>query len=908
MKFTLVLLHCMLSALAASAQSYYFRHYQVENGLSNNGVLCSLHDKQGFLWFGTKDGLNRFDGYAFKIFRNNTADSTSIGSNFIQALYEDDQGIIWAGTDHGLYAYNRLNETFTCLPPTRHTAVKDLRMDNQGYLWFISGFTLCRYHPRKKIFHSYDTGIFFKAVSLCITEPGILWVATYDNTLEKYDPFSDRFIESNLSPGTSRGLANAGIDKIASTGIQSILIGTTNRGLKLFDIVSGACTDIITYNDDRTGIFVRDILRTSTDEFWVATESGLYIYNIRSGAVTNLKKQYNNPYSLSDNAIYTLTKDNEGGVWAGTYFGGINYYSALYNSFEKFFPKTGENSISGNAVREICRDTSGNLWVGTEDAGLNEIKAGSQRFTYYNTTAGKGGLSYSNIHGLLPLGNELLTGTFEHGLDILNITSGKVSEHFSQKNYPSLTSDFIYTIYKTKAGVILLGTEGGLCSFNRKEHTFSAIPYVPKENFIASIFEDSYGNIWVGTFTQGVYHFNPKTGVHGNFRYINQNKNGLSNNRVNGIMEDSQHVLWFATEGGITRYDPQHQLFRTFSAGDGFPSNVIYRSLEDKRGNIWVSTSKGLVCMNLNTLQLQIYTTANGLLSDQFNYNSAFNDNGNLYFGSVKGMIRFNPDNFIKTTFIPPVYITGFQVYDKELLVNQQGSPLKKSITYYDKITLSYKQSSFSLDFAALSYSAPEMTRYMYKMEGLDKEWTYLKSNRKVYFTELSPGTYTFMVKASSNTNSWNDRPTTLIIKISPPVWLSPFAYLAYIVAAGLLCFFLIRNYHLRVHAKNRRKIEFLENEKEKEIYHAKIEFFTNVAHEIKTPLTLIKLPLEKTLQTKGLLPETIENLQMMEKNTNRLIDLTNQLLDFRKTENDGFALTFVRSDISEFLIDLFQS
>ena len=902
MKKTFLIHFCLFYSLLAYNQSYYFRHYQVENGLSNNAVLCSIHDKQGFLWFGTKDGLNRFDGYSFKVFRNNKKDSESIGSNFIQALYEDKYGIIWVGTDQGLYSYNPVNENFILLKFTSQTSVRDMRMDKDGNLWFISGFTLCTYDPISKNLKSYDPSHYFQATSLCISEKNVLWASTYVGKMEKYEPLKKTFTELDICSNRSKIFANGAIGKIYSTGKNSILIGTSNRGVKLYNTLTGECKNVITYNNDKTGIFVRDFISSSENEVWIATESGIFIYNIQTGKIINLKKQYNDPYSLSDNAIYTLCKDNESGIWAGTYFGGINYYSTLYNSFEKFFPKTGENSLSGNAVREICKDKFGNLWIGTEDAGLNEIKSGSVKVIHYHTNHGKGGITYNNIHGLLPINNELWVGTFEHGLDVIDIKTGKVTRHFCKSKNPTLISDFIYSIFQTKNGNILLGTELGLCEYNKKTSTFRTIDYVPPNNFIASIYEDSKGVIWAGTFTQGVYFFNIKTGTHGHFQSVKENKNGLNNNRVNGVLEDSSHNLWFSTEGGLTRYNPQKGEFKTFITANGFPSDVIYRSIEDDKGNIWISTSKGLVCMNLSNAEIQTYTTANGLLSDQFNYNSAFKDSDdNLYFGSVKGLIRFNPGNFVKTTFVPPVWITGFQVNNKEL-------PLKKSITYIDKITLPYNESSISLDFAALSFTAPEMTKYMYKMEGLDKEWTYLLSNRKVYFTELSPGTYTFQVKACNNNNIWNNRPAKLIIHILPPIWLSPLAYLLYFISSVLLVYIIIRNYLFRFHEKNRHKIEFLQNEKEKEIYHAKIEFFTNVAHEIKTPLTLIKLPLEKTLNKSDLHWEVIENLKMMEKNTNRLIDLTNQLLDFRRTENDGFALTFVRSDITDFLIEIFTS
>lgn len=424
-------------------------------------------------------------------------------------------------------------------------AVKDMRMDKDGNLWFISGLTLCTYNPVKKYFKSYGPLHHFRTTSLCITEKNELWASTYSGKMQRYNPFTDSFTEFNICGSRSGIYANGAIGKIYNTGKNSILIGTSNKGVKLFDVHTAACKDVITYNNDQTGIFVRDFISSSNNEFWIATESGIFIYNIQTGKIINLKKQYNNPYSLSDNAIYTFCKDNEGGIWAGTYFGGINYYSTLYNSFDKFFPKMGENSLSGNAVREICKDKFGNLWIGTEDAGLNEIKSGSATVIHYNTNREKGRIAYNNIHGLLPVNDELWVGTFEHGLDIIDIKTGKVIRHFCKSKNPTLISDFIYCIYETNDGNILLGTEFGLCEYDKKTSSFHAVTYVPLNNFIASIYEDSKGVIWVGTFTEGVYYYNPKTGMHGKFQSLQENENCLNNNRVNGILEDSHHNYWF---------------------------------------------------------------------------------------------------------------------------------------------------------------------------------------------------------------------------------------------------------------------------------------------------------------------------------------------------------------------------
>jgi ligand-binding sensor domain-containing protein/signal transduction histidine kinase len=896
------------SAAMLNGQSYYFRHYQVENGLSNNAVICSVQDKQGFLWFGTKDGLDRFDGYSFKVFRNDPDDKGSIGSNFIHCLYEDRNGILWVGTENGLFKYNAATESFSLLQTSSIAHIRDIQMDGKGNLWFISAFALIKYNETKKKLDYYDTREYFEATSVCTSADGTLWVSTTSGLLQQYDPASNSFMAYDMFSHSDKSM-NTWIEKLYATTNGSILVGTSIHGAKLFDIPSSDYKDILTYNPDKTEIFARNFIQTSADECWIGTESGIFIYNMKTSELTNLRKKYNDPYSISDNAVYTFCKDKEGGIWAGTYFGGINYYPKQYNYFKKIFPKSGENSVSGYVVREIHQDQSGDLWIGTEDAGLNKLDTATGLFTHFQPTGAKGSISYTNIHGLLVNGNELWIGTFEHGLDVLNIKTGKVIRHYSEgPGEHSLKSNFIYCIYQTSSGEIWVGTTRGAYSYNRAGDNFTLLPGLPV-NWYSSLLKDEQGIIWASTYGNGVNYYNTKTKKSGNFSYEVANKHSLSSNRVNSIFEDSNKNLWFATEGGLCKYNSSTNDFKRYTTKNGLPTNFILSLLEDEKKNLWISTSKGLVCFDPRSEELNIYTKDNGLLNDQFNFSSAYKDGrGRMYFGSVKGLIWFQPAEFSKNSFIPPVYITGLQVYNKELVIGKKGSPLKKSITHTERIELDYNQSTFSIDFASLSYTAPEMPEYAYIMEGLEKDWTYLKTNRKAYFTELAPGSYTFKVKASNSSGVWNEQETKLIIEILPPWWASKWSYLLYSLIGIAIIYLGVNNYHKRVGEKNRRKIEHLEIAKEKEIFQAKIDFFTNVAHEIRTPLTLIKGPLEKVIKKAGSLPEIKDSLKIMDRNTTRLIDLSNQLLDFRQTEIKGFSLSFVKTNISELVEDTYQS
>lgn len=894
--------------MASSAQSYYFRHYQVEQGLSNNTVFCSAQDKRGFLWMGTKDGLNRFDGYSFKVFRSDPDDSSSLGDGFIRSIYIDANDILYVGTRIGIYRYNAITETFKTIVRTTEE-IRDIKKDGGGRLWFIAGKTLRNYDETTQKQAAYPNEKYFSATSLCIDQNGFLWVSSDDGLLYKYDNLPNTFTAHALFSGVNHS-ASKWIEKIYATDQESILVGTSNYGVKLFNLKDFRYKDILTINPDQTEIFARDFAQISGSEFWIATESGVYIFNTLTGGFTNLRKQYDNPYSISDNAVYTLCRDKEGGIWAGTYFGGINYFPKQYASFEKLFPGYNLSSLSGNAVREICEDKFGNLWIGTEDAGLNLLDRKTGSIRQFKPSGLSEDISYPNIHGLLAKGDELWIGTFEHGLDVMDIKKGKVIKHYPGNNAQDLKSNFFVVIYQTTKGQIYAGTRQGLYRFNNTRNDFDVIAQIPTHCFIHSIKEDRNGNLWVGTLGNGVFFYNLTNGRSKNFVYSRGDKTGLTSNSVTTIFESDDHDLWFGTEGGgLCKFNPGDSSFTSYTLKEGFPSNTIFKIMADGRQVLWITTSTGLVSFSPKTKKIVVYTTANGLLSNQFNYNSGYKDGtGKMYFGSAKGLISFNPDSFKVNKFIPPIFITGLFINGQELAIQNNGSPLKKSITYTEKIHLSYRQSSFTIDFAALTFTAPEMTEYMYMMEGLEKDWTYLKTNRKVYFTNVPPGNYTFKVKAANSSGLWTQKPAALEIHIDPPFWASTLAYIFYGLLAGSILFYLFRAYHKRLNEKTKRKLEFLEHEKEKQIYHAKIEFFTSIAHEIKTPLTLIKAPMEQIIKKAGENVDFAYDLKIMERNTDKLIELSSQLLDFRKIEATGFQLNFARVNIADLLLERYNS
>lgn len=860
-----------------------------------------LQDHKGFMWFGTKDGLNRFDGYSFKIFRNQNGNSNSIGSSFIISLYEDNNNQLWVGTDYGLYKYNAEKEEFYLQSQVPTQVIRGIVRDNQERLWLVVRNRLGWVDLKTNKFSYFKPLQKEEVTSVSLSPDGNMWITTGGGFIHSLNTYSLSIETFNVFE-SQIPITNRGIQKVYDTGKGFLLIGTARYGLYIFDLFTKTFIRKDLPEVGKEPIFIRDFAQYSDEEYWIASESGIFVYDIRKEKAIHLKKHYGNPYSLSDNAIYSLWVDKEGGMWVGTYFGGINYYPKQLSCFQKYFPQYSGNTINGNAIHEICKDKNGNFWIGTEDAGLNKWDPHTGVFTQFTPYSTTYKVSHTNIHGLLLNNKEIWVGTFHAGLDVLDINTGKLLRHYSAVEH-SLKSDFICDLIKTKSGKILVATDRGLCYFSPTDNRFYAEKSIPPI-FYKHIYEASDGTIWAGSYSEGLFYYNPNSRESGNYK--SSSTNSIINNRINWIFEDTRKQLWVGTEGGLSRFNKEAKTFTNYTTDNGFPSNLIYAVLEDRKGDFWITTSRGLVNFSPDTERVQaIYTKSDGLLTDQFNYNSAFSDHGEtLFFGSVKGLVSFMPATFQSNNYKPPTYLTGFQINNKEVRVGATGSPLQKSIIYSNEITLKHNQSSFSIDFAALSFTTPDATEYAYRMKGLDENWTYLKSNRKVFFTELSSGVYTFAVKSAVSKGAWSSEYDLLTIRILPPFWKSTWAYASYIILALIAVLCAIRSYHRYHHAKNKRRLELLEFKKQKEISQAKVNFFTEVAHEIKTPLTLIKGPMEKIMDDAGDPSFVKANLKIIEKNTDRLIELTNQLLDFRKIEAEAFHINAEKTDIVALLND----
>lgn len=894
-------LFCFAGGELQAAPSYYFRTLGINEGLSQSTVNTILQDREGFMWLGTKDGLNLYDGQEFRVFRK---ENSSLGNNIVTALCEDREGCIWVGTDAGVYIYQPLRESFLRLDELAESldvnitrSVTCITADLQGNIWISADNQglFCYERQKRHLKRNISCGEPGTSnVTSFWFDAGKLWVGRYeDNLYYSEDGTSFQVFRDADGKEAFKGL----VINSCTKGLHNNLYVGSSKGLMEINLTTRKVRKLL---DE----YVRSICFYSDTDLWVGTEQGLYIYNIGTGQFVHLTvPETDERYALSDNAIYSVYKDREGGMWVGSYFGGVNYYPYPYTYFEKYYPR--ENlRYMGRRVREFCEGNDGTLWIGTEDKGLFHFNpANGEIVPFLHSELGH------NIHGLCLDGNSLWVGTFANGLNRIDLRTKALTHYSKGEASNTLNSDNVFSICKTSTGDIWIGTTSGLLRYNRSTDDFQRMAEL--ENvFVYDILEDSQGKLWMATYSDGVFCYDLPRNHWKQYKWVPGDRTSLPYNKVISIFEDSHKQLWFMTQGaGFCRFCPESDNFVCYDMSQGFPSNIVYRMVEDKDGKLWLTTNKGLVSFQPATGEKHVYTTANGLLSNQFNYQSGLRArDGAIYMGSVDGFIVFHPSAFVENKQVSPVVLTDFFLWNKRALVGEKSSPLSKSITYSDRIDLNAGQNSFSLRASVLSYQASSSNVVMYKLEGFDKEWYTLEGgNSKISYSNLPYGTYTLRVKGANSDGVWNPQERMLKIQVHPPFYLSWMAYAVY----GILCVGLVLCgvYYIykRNHRKHLRAMEILKYEKERELYAAKIDFFTNVAHEIRTPLTLIKSPLENVLSSSHLDESVKDDLEIMDLNTNRLLDLVNQLLDFRKTETKEVRLNFMEYDLSGLLQKIYK-
>ena len=880
----------------------YFRTIDMTSGLSDNSVNVVIQDRSGLVWIGTKDGLNIYDGISVNVIRSNSGNPSN---DYINSLFEDSDGTIWIGTEHGVCTYDAalgcvlpfdVQSSNTGEPITR--AVKHICEDSKtGNVLFSvndQGFFSYDKASGELAEHALKCGSDLLAgqfQTFWLEDKGThcrTWFAHYDDDLY----FTDSLAEEKASrfvDGDGNAPFRGHLITCIGGGLHNTMLVGTNMGLYEVNLTTGIVVCL-------QSCFVNDFNVLSGGSICICTEDGLLILDSAEGSTQIVhSKHIRDKYSLSDNTISTICRDMEGGLWLGTYSGGVSYYHEHNSLLKKVYPNENAPSM-GNRVRRFCFGDDGIVWVGTEDRGLfrYDSKSGSiEPFTHPDL--------YHNIHGLCRIGDDLWIGTFSKGLSRLDLKTGKFFHYDEGTGRGRLPASQVYSICHTSLGDILLGTNIGIFRYVPSTDSFEYLPEL-RDEFIYDILEDSSGNIWLASLSHGAFLYDVKQGQLTNFMPREDDPHSLPFHKVICLFEDHNHLIWMGTHGGgLCSYDIEKGCFDRYDTSDGLPSNVIRQILEDKDGMLWVTTNQGLVRMNSETKEMQVLNTRNGMLSNQFNSQSgAVDQDGNLYLGTNGGFVVFNPSDYNKSTVRPQLLLASFRTYDKSYIVEDDGGQ-GFSLVVPDKIKLRHNRRSFSVKAAVLSYMYPEMNQVLYRMDGLDEGWQTLSGSDVIRYSQIPYGTYDLHVVGQCFDGQKTDE-RVIRIKNCRPLLLSDVAMLIYAILLGLIGYYFYARERERSRQRHAAAIENIKRDKERELYEAKIDFFTNIAHEIRTPLTLIKSPLDHVLRSSGLTPEVKQDLNIMDSNTQRLLDLVSQLLDFRKTESMVYPIKLSECDLSELL------
>lgn len=888
-------------------------------GLSNSTIECIFQDSRGFIWVGTRDGLNRFDGSRMVVFKPDTKAAESLTDGYITCLYEDSHQQIWVGTSNGLNRFNPQKNKFTQFKnkpadtkTLSHNYITSITSDKNGFLWIgTAGGGVNRYNPSLNNFQRYTTetaGNLASNFINCIYKDANqnFWVGS-ENGIQQLNPETGYF--KNLENFERLGVA--AISPVAVVTIKedktgNLLLGTSNQGLLVYNRQLGSMKHYMHIDANPFSLatnLVRSICVDKNGSIWTGTiNGGLNLFDPVAEKFYSYQNQPDDPTSLSQRTVSALLEDNQGNLWVGTHRGGVNLLIQNNEKFRHYRQLSNQNSLSYNDVRGFCEDKSGNIWIGTDGGGLNLFERKTGRFTHFKHQLNDAkSLSSNEVLSIAEDSDGMIwVGTWGGGLCLYNATEKKFERYQRQKEKStSLSSDYIQKIFEDSKKNIWIATYfGGLNLFDKNKKTFTRVVRSKSGktqlsgNNVISICEDAAGNIWIGTDDAGLNKLNIATGEFEHYFTNNEKKPDL---RV--LFADSKGNLWVGQKG-LYQYSRSANNFFLFTNAGGLDAEFIKGITEDEKGNLWVSTSNGITRLHPETKTARKYNIADGLQGLEFEANAYLKTkDGAMLFGGLNGFNLFYPEDIVPNNYIPPVFVTSFMIDNKKVDAGAKDGILAEDISFAKTISLSHLQSTFSFEFAALNYTASDNNQFQYKLENWDAGWVNAGSERKASYINVSPGTYTFTVKASNNDDVWNENGYSIKVVIKPPFWQTWWfrALIAAIVISGVYYFY-----------KTRKKIELqkLEEEKKEEIHQMRLQFFTNISHEFRTPLSLIAGPVEKLLNENPS-EKNKHTYQVIQRNANRLLQLINELMDFRKAESGVLKLQVMPGSLPVFLEEI---
>jgi ligand-binding sensor domain-containing protein/signal transduction histidine kinase len=849
----------------AQADTPRFETISTEQGLSQSTVHAILQDRQGFMWFATEGGLNKYDGYQFTVFNHDPDDPGSLIDNVIESMYEDRDGILWIGTSVGLDRFDPKTELFLHYPQDlagspdlEGQLISAIFQDQSGTLWVgtnggglaaldltTNQFTMYKHSPQDPQSLS-DNSI----DSIYEDRDGDLWIGT-DAGLDRFDKTTDKFIPYFRQ-------ASSGSSSIGDNPVN--VIDEDSQGVLWFGTLSGlfqwnkSDDELIQFQHDPNDTdslsdnTVTSILEDSQGALWIGTGTGLDQFDKTLSHFIHYTHNPNDLHSLTSNSIRSIYEDHSGVLWIGT-SGGLNKYAHATQKFAFYKYNPGlPNSLSDNNVWSIYEDHLGSLWVGTFFAGLNRLDRKSGKVVVYqNNPTDPTSLSSNEIRAIFEDHNGTLwIGMERGGLDRFNPVSGSFTHYRHNNSDPgSLSQDDVFSIYEDHQARLWIGTQrGGLDEFNPATGVFSHYQHDANDslslsdNDVRTIYEDSTGVLWVGTFG-GIDTLDDQTHHFIVYHHDPNNTQSLSSDMVSSIFEDQTGTVWVGTfGGGINRFDRTTESFTHYTTKDGLPDDTVYGILADTKGVLWLSTNKGLSRFDPRLKIFRNYDISDGLQGDQFNPGALFQSNyGEMFFGGLQGLNVFYPNQVVDNPVPPPVIITAFQKFNQTFQTDLPSN---------ETIQLSYRDSFISFEFAALDYNAPEKNQYAYILEGVDKDWVYAGTRRYASYTNLHGGDYIFRVKASNNDGIWNEQATTLQIHITPPFWQTWWfiGMVCLVVGAGAF-----GGYRLRVRDVEARNRELVKKVEQRTYELATLNTISEVVNRSLDLTEILNAALDKTIE-----------------------------------------------------------
>ncbi len=922
-----------------SAQDIKFRHLSINDGLSQNAVFSIMQDSRGFMWFGTKDGLNRYDGYSFVVYQHNPFDSTTVSANYISRLFEDSRGYIWVGTiDAGVNIYDRMTGKFTRI--NLETADNNLRKryeikaiaeDDEGNIWLGSRgdglfkLTFKEGEPDNWIVTNFihepnhDNSISSNNINSIHADGPLLWLATPEGLL-KFDTKTGQFTYLEIistHPKAPPIEGQDGITIIYETSDKTLWLGTMS-GVVKYDKYSGSY-EVFRHNYEVFRFGWGAIFQIAEDAeglLWLATPGELMRFDPKTEAYESFKHDPLDPQSISYNSISSLFVDKTGILWVGTTGMGISIYDHKLHKFHLLTRKEDAGSrISGFSLRTLVEDHTGDVWIGSDvlyrwDRQQNHLESFEKSSDSINAFGNTGAWK------LITTEEKYLWAATTEGLFRYNLINGTSKQFRYDPAYESgLPQKEVFVVFEHDNGNIFVMTENYLCELTDQEKgQFNCVRYQTdptyNEHIRPVIIQDKKKRMWLGT-KDGLMLLNEDNESFTVFKNDPLQPTSLNNNLIKSLCADPvepDKFIWVGTNGGLNRFDIEAGTFKYYTEDDGLPNNVVYGILHDDDNKLWLSTNKGISCFDPETESFRNYDVHDGLQSNEFNTGAFYRSkSGEMFFGGINGLNYFYPNQVIDNPFVPEVVLTRLRLGDQTITPATRSEILKNSISETTELVFNHDDDIIGFEFAALDYAMPEKNQYAYKLENFSKEWIYSSSRREAIYTNLPPGKYVFRVKASNNDGIWNEEGLAISLIILPPWWRTWWAYLIY----GFIFFsslYLIRQYELkRVKLKNQLKLEMVESGTLRQLDQLKSQFFANISHEFRTPLTLILGQIDSVLGTNIHTDEKVK-LQVANRNAKRLLTLINQLLDLSKIEVGKLDLRQEDHNIVSFLKSLFFS